>query len=98
VARDYFNAQGKGPKDKPWGDYLLHGVSHHIGLDVHDPYDKTVPLAEGNVITVEPGLYIAEESLGIRIEDMIVITKDGARILTSALPRGADEVEKRMKR
>jgi len=97
VAREYFNSQGKGPKDKPWGDYLLHGVSHHIGLDVHDPYDKTVPLAEGNVITVEPGLYIAEESLGIRIEDMIVITKDGARLLTSALPRGADEVEKRMK-
>ena len=72
-------------------------MSHHIGLDVHDPYDKTVPLAEGHVITVEPGLYIAEESLGIRIEDMIVITKDGARLLTSALPRGADEVEKRMK-
>jgi len=96
VAREWFNKQGKGPGDKPWGDYLLHGVSHHIGLDVHDPYDPTIPLAEGNVITVEPGLYIAEEKLGIRIEDMIVITKDGARLLTSGLPRAAKDMERRM--
>jgi Xaa-Pro aminopeptidase len=97
VAREYFNAQGKGPQDKPWGDYLLHGVSHHIGLDVHDPFDPATPLMEGNVITVEPGLYIAGENLGIRIEDMILITKDGARVLTSALVRDADEVVRRMK-
>lgn len=97
VARAWFNKQGVGPANKPWGDYLLHGVSHHIGLDVHDPYDPTIPLAEGNVITVEPGLYLATEKLGIRIEDMILITKDGARLLTSALPRDASEVERRMK-
>jgi Xaa-Pro aminopeptidase len=97
AARDYLNAQGKGPNNIPWGDYLLHGVSHHIGLDVHDPFDPTIPLAEGNVITVEPGVYIASEQLGIRIEDMIVITKDGAKILTSALPRDAAEVERRMR-
>jgi Xaa-Pro aminopeptidase len=98
VARDYFNAQGKGPGGKPWGEYLLHGVSHHIGLDVHDPYDPALPLEEGNVITVEPGLYIAAEKLGIRIEDMIVITKDGAKLLTDALPKDAAEIERRMKR
>lgn len=97
VARDWFNNQGKGPEDKPWGDYLLHGVSHHIGLDVHDPYDPTLPLAEGNVITVEPGLYLAAEKIGIRIEDMIVITKDGARVLTSALPKDAAAIERGMK-
>jgi len=97
AARDYLNAQGKGPNDLPWGDYLLHGVSHHIGLDVHDPFDPTIPLAEGNVITIEPGLYIAAEQLGIRIEDMIVITKDGSRLLTSALPRTAAEVERGMR-
>ena len=97
VAREYFNQQGKGPNDKAWGDYLLHGVSHHIGLDVHDPYDPTIPLAEGNVITVEPGLYIAEENLGIRIEDMILITKDGAKLMTSALPRKAEDMERGMK-
>ncbi len=98
AAREYFNSQGKGPDDKPWGDYLLHGVSHHIGLDVHDPYDPTQPLAEGNVITAEPGLYLAAENLGIRIEDMILITKDGAKNLTSALPRDTSEIERRMRR
>lgn len=98
VARNWFNAQGKGPEGKPWGDYLLHGVSHHIGLDVHDPHDPALPLEEGNVITVEPGLYIAAEKLGIRIEDMIVITRDGAKLLTDALPKDAAEIERRMKR
>lgn len=98
VAREYFNKQGKGPGDKPWGDYLLHKISHHIGLDVHDPFDPTVPLEEGNVITIEPGLYLAGEKLGVRIEDMILITKDGSKLLTAALPREASEVERRMKR
>ncbi len=97
VARAYFNKNGKGPEDKPWGDYLLHNISHHIGLDVHDPFDPELPLEEGNVITIEPGLYIASEKLGVRIEDMILITKDGSKLLTGALPREAGEIERRMK-
>ena len=76
----------------------MHKISHHIGLDVHDPFDPTVPLEEGNVITIEPGLYLAGEKLGVRIEDMILITKDGSKLLTAALPREASEVERRMKR
>ena len=60
------------------GKYFTHGVSHHVGLDVHDATDFSQPLAEGNVITVEPGIYIPEENIGIRIEDMVLVTKDGA--------------------
>ncbi|WP_051670783.1 M24 family metallopeptidase [Bryobacter aggregatus] len=97
IARDYFDKQGNGPNGKPWGSYLTHGVSHHIGLDVHDPFDPAMPLPEGAVITVEPGLYLPEENLGVRIEDMIVLTKDGSRLMTSALPREPDEIERRMK-
>lgn len=97
IAREYFNKQGNGPNGKPWGTYLTHGVSHHIGLDVHDPFDPALPLAEGAVITVEPGLYVPEENIGVRIEDMILITKDGAKLMTAALPREPGEVERRMK-
>lgn len=97
AARDFLNSKGNGPNGKPWGTYLPHGVTHHIGLEVHDPYDPNLPLAEGNVITVEPGLYLPEENIGIRIEDMIVLTKDGARLLTAALPKAADDMERRQK-
>lgn len=97
VARDYFNKQGNGPNGKPWGTYFTHGVGHHIGLDVHDPFDPELPLGEGAVITVEPGLYVPEENIGVRIEDMVLITKDGAKLLTAALPRDPDEIERRMK-
>ncbi len=97
-ALEYLDQQGKGPGGKAWREFTIHGVSHHIGLDVHDPFDPNAPLAEGMVVTVEPGIYLAEENLGVRIEDMILITKDGARVLSSALPKKADEIEKGMKR
>ncbi|MDX2269075.1 MAG: Xaa-Pro aminopeptidase [Bryobacter sp.] len=95
---EYLDGQGKGPGGKPWRDFTIHGVSHHIGLDVHDPHDAATPLAEGMVVTVEPGLYLAEENLGVRIEDMILITKDGARVLSKALPKTVEEIEKGMRR
>ncbi len=96
-AQEYLDKQGKGPNGKPWRDYMLHPISHHIGLDVHDAYDPNAPLAEGMVVTVEPGIYLAEENLGIRIEDMIVLTKDGARVLSGALTRAPDDIERAMK-
>lgn len=88
VARDSLDARGG------LGKFLTHRISHHVGLDVHDAADLTVPLAENMVITVEPGVYIPGEKTGIRIEDMVVVTKDGAEVITGALPREPDEIEK----
>lgn len=65
--------------------YFPHGVSHSLGLDVHDVCDYT-EIRENMVITVEPGIYIPEEGIGIRIEDDILITKAGAEVLSKPLP------------
>jgi Xaa-Pro aminopeptidase len=96
VALDYFNSHGKDLHGAPLGQYFTHGISHHIGLEVHDAADIAAPLEEGMVISVEPGLYLPEEHMGIRIEDMVLVTRDGARLLTAALPREATEIEKAM--
>ncbi|MFZ1204721.1 MAG: Xaa-Pro peptidase family protein [Candidatus Acidiferrales bacterium] len=96
VAADYINTHGRDKEGRTLGRYFIHGVSHHLGLDVHDPGDRTRPLEPGMVVTVEPGIYIPEENLGVRIEDDILVTKDGHQILTARLPRGADEIEKIM--
>jgi Xaa-Pro aminopeptidase len=93
AAIDSLNARGRN-----LGRYLPHGVSHHVGLQVHDAADKDLPLAEGAVITVEPGVYVPEENIGIRIEDMLLITSDGAEVLTAALPSDASAVERAMSR
>ncbi len=63
-------------------DYYPHSTSHHLGLDVHDVADYSLPLEAGNVITVEPGIYITEEGIGVRIEDDVLITKTGIRVLS----------------
>lgn len=80
----------------PLGHYLNHGVSHHVGLDVHDLADNDEPLKPNAVITVEPGVYIPEESIGVRIEDMVLITTDAPRVLTAALPVEAAAIEKEL--
>lgn len=73
--------------------YFMHGTSHYIGLDVHDYGLWTVPVEEGMVFTVEPGIYLPEEGIGIRIEDDIVITKGGHENLTRAIPKTVEEIE-----
>lgn len=73
--------------------YFMHGTSHHIGLDVHDVEERYRPFEEGMVLTVEPGIYIREESLGIRLENDIVITKNGQHDLMANIPLEADEIE-----
>jgi len=66
--------------------YYPHATSHHLGLQVHDVSDRTAPLEENMVLTVEPGIYIPEESIGIRIEDDVRITESGVEVLSSTLP------------
>lgn len=96
IAFDYINTHGKDLKGQPLGQYFIHGLSHSVGLNVHDPFDYSQPLQPGMVITVEPGVYIPEEKIGVRIEDMVLITQDGAELLSRRLPRAVAEVERAM--
>ena len=82
--------------DAGYGDYFIHGLGHFVGLDVHDAGAYHEPLEVGMVLTLEPGIYIPEKGLGIRIEDQIVITETGARMLTDGLPRKAEDIERWM--
>jgi Xaa-Pro aminopeptidase len=94
IAYDYINTHGKDLHGEPLGKYFTHGLSHHVGLDVHDAWDPALPLQEGMVITIEPGVYIPEENIGIRIEDMVLVTAEGAKVLSAALPREIPDIEK----
>lgn len=73
--------------------YYMHGVSHYLGIDVHDVTVADVPLEPGAVISDEPGLYIDEWEIGIRIEDDLLITEDGCEVLSDSILRDADEIE-----
>jgi len=99
VAFDYINTHGKDLHGEPLGKYFIHGLGHHVGLNVHDANDPALPLDKGMVFTLEPGIYIPEEKLGVRIEDMFAVGADGKLIMLSHdLPRTADEVEAAMKK
>ncbi|CAG1773126.1 partial Xaa-Pro aminopeptidase, partial [uncultured bacterium] len=87
------------PKDKPlYKKYFPHGLSHHLGLDVHDYGDRFRPFEAGMVFTCEPGIYIREEGIGVRIENDILITDQGPVDLAADVPREADEIEALMRR
>jgi Xaa-Pro aminopeptidase len=96
IVTDYINTHGRDKEGRALGRYYPHGVGHHLGLDVHDPGDRARPLEPGMVVTVEPGIYIPEENLGVRIEDDVLVTQDGYQLLTARLPRTAEEIEKLM--
>jgi len=97
VAFNYINTHGKDLHGGPLGKYFFHGLGHYVGLNVHDPGDYSVPLGPGMVFTIEPGIYIPEEKIGVRIEDMFYVDNSGKLIrLTESLPQTADEVEKLM--
>jgi Xaa-Pro aminopeptidase len=96
LAYAYINTHGKDLHGKSLGQYFIHGLGHSIGLNVHDPMDYNLPLEPGMVVTMEPGIYIPEEKIGVRIEDDILITKDGYELLTSRLPRTVEAIEQLM--
>ncbi len=77
--------------------YFIHGLGHWIGMDVHDVGDYATPLAPGMVFTLEPGIYLPDEALGVRIEDDVVVTPTGARWLSDAAPRTTDAIEALMR-
>jgi Xaa-Pro aminopeptidase len=79
------------------GQYFIHGLGHFLGLEAHDPGGDEVPLEPGMVITNEPGIYIPDESLGVRIEDNHLVTADGNENLAAALPTRARDVEELMR-
>jgi Xaa-Pro aminopeptidase len=97
IVRDYFDTHGKDKNGKPLGQYFIHGLGHGVGLEVHDPVDPSKPLEKGMVFTIEPGIYIPEENLGVRIEDIFWVDADGKLVrLSAGLPRTAEEVERAM--
>jgi Xaa-Pro aminopeptidase len=96
IAYDYINTHGKDQNGKPLGQYFIHGLGHSIGLNVHDAGNMCRPFEPGTVITMEPGIYIPEENLGVRIEDDVLITDTGYELLSERLPRDPVGVEKMM--
>ena len=96
IAYDYINTHGKDSKGEPLGKYFIHGLGHHVSLQVHDAGDPNRSLKPGMIVTIEPGIYIPEENLGVRIEDMVLVTEKGAVLLSASLPRTADEVQQAM--
>ena len=93
VAFDYMNTHGADAQGQPLGRYFIHGLGHHIGLNVHDAGDPNRPLEAGMVVTIEPGIYLPDENLGVRIEDDVLITDTGYKLLTARLPRTVSEIE-----
>lgn len=83
-------------KKAGYAKYFTHGLGHYLGLDVHDVGSYSEPLKEGDVFTIEPGIYIPEEKLGIRIEDNYWVVKDGIECLSADLPKEPHEVEDMM--
>jgi len=98
VAYDYINTHGKDLHGEPLGKYFLHGLGHGVGIDVHDPTDYTKPFDVGSVFTIEPGIYIPEEKIGVRIEDTFYVDASGKLIdFAEKLPHTTEEVEAAMR-
>lgn len=85
-------------ENRAYRKYLYHGISHHLGIDVHDLGTRTEPIKAGMVFTVEPGIYIEEEQMGIRIENNVWITRNGNKDLMKNIPITVEDIEALMKK
>lgn len=86
------------PNDRAYRKYLYHGISHHLGIDVHDLGTRTESIKAGMVFTIEPGIYIEEEQMGVRIENNFWVTRNGNKDLMKNIPITAEDIEALMKK
>ncbi len=91
------DVKNEDPENRAYRKYLYHGISHHLGIDVHDLGTKTEPIKAGMLFTIEPGIYIEEEHMGIRIENNFWITKNGNKDLMKNIPITVEDIEALMK-
>ncbi|MBP9103022.1 MAG: aminopeptidase P N-terminal domain-containing protein [Chitinophagaceae bacterium] len=92
------DVKNEDPENRAYRKYLYHGISHHLGVDVHDLGTRTEPIKAGMVFTVEPGIYIEEEQMGVRIENNLWITRNGNKDLMKNIPITVEEIEAIMKK
>jgi len=92
------DVKNESPDNRAYSKYLYHGISHHLGLDVHDLGTRTASIKAGMVFTVEPGIYIEQEQIGVRIENNVWITRNGNKDLMNKIPITAEEIESLMKK
>jgi Xaa-Pro aminopeptidase len=92
------DVKNEDPENRAYRKYLYHGISHHLGIDVHDLGTRTEPIKPGMLFTVEPGIYIEEEQMGVRIENNVWITRNGNKDLFEKIPITAEEIEALMKK
>ncbi|MBK8953041.1 MAG: aminopeptidase P N-terminal domain-containing protein [Chitinophagaceae bacterium] len=92
------DVKNEDPENRAYRKYLYHGISHHLGVDVHDLGTRTEPVKPGMLFTIEPGIYIEEEQMGIRIENNFWITKTGYVDLMKNIPITVEEIEALMKK
>ena len=93
---DKADIKNQDPKWPAYKKYFMHGTSHFLGLDTHDVGNFDIPIEEGNVFTCEPGIYVLEEGIGVRIEDDILVTRKGPVNLMKNIPIEAEEIEELM--